>query len=320
MPHIPQSAFRPKWYLINGHFETIFPSLYRKVQNLDFQRERLELEDGDFLDLDWINNDNKRLIVLTHGLEGSSRRPYSMGMAKVLANDNWDVLAWNCRSCSGEMNRTAKLYSHAEIGDINTVIHYALQQFQYEQIVLIGFSMGGAISLNYLGRHTSIPEQVKGAIGFSMPTDLTSSINLLEERRNFLYKRKFLSQLSYKIKQKSIAFPDKINGDNLLRIKRWRDFDEFYSAPMNGFDTPEAFYHAASALNVLHQIKVPFYICNAKNDPLLNEVCSPIHLAEAQDNFFLETPKYGGHVGFYPYRNEMSWSEEKALWFLNNIL
>lgn len=319
MPYIPQSTFHPKWFLINGHFETLYPSLYRKVKNVDFQRERLELSDGDFLDLDWINNDNKKLAILTHGLEGSSRRPYCAGMAKVLAQQNWDILAWNCRSCSGEMNRTAKLYSHADTEDISSVIQYSLQKCQYEKIVLIGFSMGGAISLNYLGRRSDIPPQIKAAIGFSMPTDLASSVNLLEKRSNFLYKRKFLTQLSTKIKQKSIAFPEKINGDNLLKIKQWRDFDTYYSAPMNGFDSPEDFYHAASALNVLHQIKIPFYICNAQNDPLLNELCSPIHIAESLDNFFLETPQFGGHVGFYPYQGEMSWAEEKTLWFLNKV-
>lgn len=320
MPYIPQSIFRPKWYLMNGHFETLYPSLYRKVKNVDFQRERLELVDGDFLDLDWILNQNKRLVVLTHGLEGSSRRPYCAGMAKVLSQQNWDILAWNCRSCSGEMNRTAKLYSHADTEDISTIIQYAIQKNQYETVVLIGFSMGGAISLNYLGRRQDIPNQVKAAIGFSMPTDLASSVNLLEEKGNFLYKKKFLTQLSAKIKQKSIDFPDKINGDNLLKIKRWRDFDEYYSAPMNGFNSPEEFYHAASALNVLQEIKVPFYICNAQNDPLLNELCSPIQIAESQDNFYLETPKYGGHVGFYPYQADISWSEEKAQWFLNKVL
>jgi uncharacterized protein len=320
MPFISDSSFRPKWYLINGHFETLYPSLYRKVKPIDFQRERLELEDGDFLDLDWLDHNQKKLVILTHGLEGNSRRPYCVGMANILAKDNWDILAWNCRSCSGEMNRTAKLYSHADTEDISIVVEHALKKADYQVIVLIGFSMGGAISLNYLGRRHDIPQQIKAAIGFSMPTDLAASINLLEKRYNFLYKRKFLTQLSAKIQQKALAFPDKIDGIHLKNIQRWRDFDTHYSAPMNGYESPEAFYHAASALHVLPDIRVPFYICNAQNDPLLDESCSPRHLAEALDNFYLETPRYGGHVGFYPYQKEMSWAEEKAVWFLNKVL
>jgi uncharacterized protein len=319
MPFIEKSTFNPVWYLPNGHFETIYPSLYRKVQVPDFQRERLELQDGDFLDLDWYCGGNRRLAILTHGLEGSSSRPYATGMAKTLTEANFDVLAWNCRSCSGEMNRSVKLYSHADTADLSVVVHHAIREGKYDSVVLIGFSMGGAITMNYLGRRNDIPSQVRAAIGFSMPTCLTSSVKRLEERGNFIYKRKFLKQLSAKIRHKAHQFPTKLNADNLLKIKTWRDFDTFYSAPMNHFDTPDAFYHAASSLNVLEQIKIPFFICNAKNDPLLTPECSPRYLAEMMPNFWLETPARGGHVGFFPYQNEMAWAESRAVEWLKEI-
>jgi uncharacterized protein len=320
MPFIEKSTFRPVWYLPNGHFETIYPSMYRKVQVLDYQRERFELADDDFLDLDWYKGGHRRLAILTHGLEGSSGRPYCTGMAKTLCEENWDVLAWNCRSCSGEMNRSVKLYSHADTADLSAVVHRAVATGDYDSVVLIGFSMGGAITMNYLGRRMDIPSVVKAAIGFSMPTCLTSSVKRLEERGNFIYKRKFLSQLSAKIKHKAAQFPAQLNADNLLKIKTWRDFDTFYSAPMNHFDSPDAFYHAASSLNVLEQIKIPFFICNALNDPLLTPACSPVHLAKAMPNFWLETPRRGGHVGFYPYQEEKAWAEIRAVEWLKEIM
>ncbi len=316
MPFIEKSAFRPTWYLPNGHFESIYPSLYRKVQDVDYQQERFDLPDGDFLVLDWLRGGNRRLAILTHGLEGSSRRAYCKGMAKALHAEHWDILAWNCRSCSGEMNRTAKLYSHADTQDISDTIHHALRQNTYDSVILIGFSMGGAITMNYLGRRNDIPSQIKAGIGFSMPTDLTSSVKRLEERQNFLYKKKFLTQLSAKIKHKAAAFPEKLNADNLLKIKQWRDFDTFYSAPMNGFSTPDDFYYAASSLHVLENINIPIFICNALNDPLLTPECSPIHLAKKMDNFWLETPKRGGHVGFFPYQNDAAWMEFRVLEWL----
>lgn len=320
MPFITPAIFNPKWYMFNGHIETIYPSMYRKVPMPAFQRERLALEDGDFLDLDWLKASNEDLVILSHGLEGSSRRPYCVGMANAFFAEGWDILAWNCRSCSGEMNRTVKLYSHADTDDIATVIHHAHSQKQYKRIVLIGFSMGGAISLNYLGRKSNIPETVVAAIGFSMPTDLAGSVRQLEQKGNAVYKNKFLKQLSAKIQLKAAQFPTQLDASRLADIRQWRDFDTFYSAPMNGFESPEAFYAAASALHVLPNIKVPFLICNAQNDPLLTPECSPVHLAEALPNFWLSTPQYGGHVGFYPYKPQLSWIEEQAILWIKEVI
>lgn len=322
MPHITSEVdFRPKWYLCHGHLETIIPSLYRKTQSIDCQRKRLELNDGDFLDLDWWYGNHRRLVVLTHGLEGSSRRPYMTEMARHLLTKGWDILAWNCRSCSGEMNRLPRLYSHADTEDISTIVNYADAKKQYDKIALVGFSMGGAITMNYLGRRSNeVPKSVVTAIGFSMPTCLSSSVKRLEERGNFLYKRKFMRQLSAKIRAKAASFPDIIDAANLDKIKQWRDFDAFYAAPMNKFDSPEAFYHAASAVHVLNDIKIPFLICNSQNDPLLTPECSPIDLAQASVLFHLETPRFGGHVGYWPFRNDIAWSEYRAAQWLSTYI
>jgi predicted alpha/beta-fold hydrolase len=322
MPHITESDFKPAWFLPNGHLETIYPSLFRKINELCWTRERLELTDGDFLDLDWLTHNKRQLVILTHGLEGSSRRPYCAGMAKKMHASGWDILSWNCRSCSGEMNRTAKLYSHADIEDISTVIEHATLQQRYDSIVLIGFSMGGAISLNYLGRHKNVNPAIKAAIGFSMPTHLQTSVNRLEEPANRIYKRRFLKQLSEKIALKASQFPGQLDASKLSRIKVWSDFDEWFSAPMNGLPNAAAFYERASAINILSEIRVPFLICNAQNDPLLGPLCSPVNLAKGQDNFWLETPRYGGHVGFYPNggNSVFSWAEERASRWLDSVL
>jgi uncharacterized protein len=321
MPLLPNPDFKPRFYLPTAHLQTIYPSLTRKVKDFSYQRERLELSDGDFLDLDWSKNSSKKLIVLTHGLEGSSERAYVKGMAKTFAQNSWDILAWNCRSCSGEMNRTVKLYFHGETNDISTVIHHALAKGNYETIVLAGFSMGGAITMNYLGRRSDIPSQVKTGIGFSMPTELGSSAKILTTiPSNKVYHKRFLSKLSEKIRYKALQFPDIIDASPLKNIYEWKDFDNQYSAPLNGFKDAEEFYFYSSALHILHQIKVPFLISNAQNDPLLTPICSPKDLAEQLPNFYLETPEFGGHVGFYPYKNGYSWMDERALKWIDFIL
>ena len=128
MPLIPSAYPGPPAYQYNGHLQTIIPGLTRAVTGITYERERLTLQDGDFVDLDWINKGQNRLVILTHGLEGDSTRQYMLGTAKLFAQQKYDVLAWNCRSCSGEMNQAFRLYNHGEIGDLGEVIAHALQR------------------------------------------------------------------------------------------------------------------------------------------------------------------------------------------------
>ena len=152
MPVSENSTYRRSSLLFNGHLESIFPALFRKVNNVKFERERLTLFDGDFVDLDWLNSNSRQLVILTHGLEGDSSCQYILGMARMFSDHHWDVLAWMCRSCSGEMNRAFRMYHHGEISDIGEVIQHALKTKNYEKIILIGFSMGGNISMKIFGR------------------------------------------------------------------------------------------------------------------------------------------------------------------------
>ena len=132
MPFIKHSTYRraPFWQF-NGDLQTIIPS-FRKVEGVTYERETLTLPDGDFVDLDWIDQKSRRLVILTHGLEGSSTRPYMLGAAKIFANNGFDVLAWNCRSCGGEMNRHFRLYNHGDIGDIEQVVNQALNAMTFD--------------------------------------------------------------------------------------------------------------------------------------------------------------------------------------------
>lgn len=138
--------------MVNRHMETIIPSMFFKVDDIIYDRERLELSDGDFLDLDWLTGKKKKenLIVLSHGLEGSSDRYYIKRAARYFHERGWDILAWNCRSCSGEMNRLPRFYHHGDTEDLSKVIDHVLKS-SYKKVILIGYSMGGSMSLKYLG-------------------------------------------------------------------------------------------------------------------------------------------------------------------------
>src|SRR6478735_1008201 len=163
MPILPTPIYRSSPWLFNGHMQTIFPSIFRKVKFDYHLRERLELPDGDFVDLDWsfVTPERKKLVIITHGLEGDSRRHYVLGMAKIFTQNGFDALGWNCRSCSGEMNRLPRFYHHGDALDLKAVVDYAVSK-KYTTIALVGFSMGGSMTLTYLGQFaSSLPDAVK---------------------------------------------------------------------------------------------------------------------------------------------------------------
>ncbi len=317
MPLVQPSAYLGSpAYLYNAHLQTIIPSVARRVTGVLYERERLTLSDGDFVDLDWVRSNSQKLVVITHGLEGDSHRAYVLGAAKLFASNGYDVLAWNCRSCSGEINRAFRLYNHGEIGDIHEVIQHALQTGKYDDLTLLGYSMGGNIILKYLGVHgPDLPGAIRRGIAVSAPTDLKASAQLLDLPANRFYRNRFMKKLLVKIRQKAVLFPGRLIMNNLSRVKVWRDFDDYFSAPVNGYRDADDFYTQASALNFMPGITVPTLLLNAGNDPLLSPECSPVWLANGHPHIFLETPRTGGHVGFLVSRDAHTYAERRALEF-----
>ncbi len=321
MPVIERSSYPgPPVYQFNGHVQTIWPNLTRRIR-VPYVRERLELSDGDFLDLDWLREGNDRLVLITHGLEGSSRRPYVTGAARVFQNDGWDVLAWNCRSCSGEINRLPRFYYHGDIQDLSTVVDHALSRGDYTDVVLLGFSMGGSMTLKYLGvMGKDLPPCIRGGMAFSTPCDLAASASTLELRANRFFKRRFLRSLRRKMEMKGDGLPEGVDLDRFDELRSWRDFDELFSAPLNGFSSAHEFYEASSADRYVGGTEVPVLLVNASNDPLLTPACTPIDLARRHPLIYAETPRMGGHVGFSMPASSMAWSEVRALEFARHCL
>ena len=318
MPLIPKSSYRPPWWLKNKHLSTIIPSLLREVKGVNYVRERIITPDEDFIDLDWFKNNNNQLIILLHGLEGDSDRGYMKGMAKYFHDRKWDVVAYNCRGCSGEANTQPRLYHHGDTDDVSCVMEHINRTSSYEKIAMIGFSMGGSLILNYLGnkRHT-IPSDIKAAATFSVPCDLKASAMKLSQKGNSFYKKRFLKKLANKIKQKAIQFPDVISADGVEQIESFYDFETKYTAPLHGFENADTFYEYATANNYLKNIQIPTLIVNAANDPMFSEACYPKNEVKDLENVYLEIPKYGGHVGFPKFSLNENWMESRAYEFIN---
>lgn len=312
MPLLPSTYTRP-WYMLHPHIETVYPNRFRPAARPPYQRQRLELADGDFMDLDWLRQGKKRLALLAHGLEGDSARPYVRGMANAYFQNDWDVVAWNCRSCSGEMNRNFCLYHHGVSEDLDAVVEAV--RGDYDEVMLIGFSMGGAIILKYLGeRGNDTPSEISSAVAISTPCHLPDSVRATQRKGNGIYVHYFLKQLGEKVVAKAKQFPDKLDASHLRTTKTLWQFADTYSAPMYGYESGEAFFEGINAFPHLPNITVPTLILNAENDPMLEGNCYPEALAHQHDYIHLEIPDTGGHVGFLKGLG-MTYAERRSLLF-----
>ncbi|WP_128545778.1 YheT family hydrolase [Larkinella soli] len=327
MPLIAPSDYRPPAHLWNGHLQTIVPSLFRKVE-VAYTRERIETPDDDFLDLDWsVSAVGSRppsaapLVLLSHGLEGDSRRQYLAGMVRHLTARGYDCLAWHYRSCSGEMNRQVRFYHLGETGDLDFVIQHALQR-GYREIYLMGFSAGGNVTLKYLGEQgKAVHPSLKKAVVFSVPLHLTSASRRLEAWDSRIYNIRFNRTLKRKVLEKAALMPNAIRTEGLRSVRTLREFDNYFTARLHGFRDAEDYYRQSSSLQYLDRITIPTLIVNAKNDPFLSRECFPEDLARQLPCVWMEFPAEGGHCGFAPAdrRNPVYWSEQRALRFLKGI-
>ncbi len=313
-----ESTYRSPAFLPGGHLQTIHPALCRRVRIVTQRRERLELPDGDFLDLDWAGEGRERLAILSHGLEASSKAPYIQGMAAALRERGWDVLAWNYRGCSGEMNRLLPFYHSGASGDLHHVVQHALAVHPARRIDLIGFSLGGNMTLKYLGEREADP-RLHRAVAFSVPCDLACSSARLSTRTNRLYMDRFLHSLRRKLVEKKPRFPREIDLNGIGKVRNFRQFDDRFTAPLHGFRDAEDYWARASSRPFVSRIRIPALLVNAANDPFLGPGCFPREEARASEFFHLEVPTDGGHVGFTGAAGGY-WSERRAIAFLDGGL
>jgi len=305
------------------HINTIYPNIFRHVKLNKPHRERIGTPDNDFLDLDWYHQGAGTLVIISHGLEGNSERQYILGMVQAVLRAGWDALAWNFRGCSGEINKQPYFYHSGFTTDLNTIVRHTAAEQQYEKIALVGSSMGGNLTLKYLGEavYKPHPVELQAAVAYSVPTDLHSSSIKLAARQNKIYMRRFLKKLEKKIIQKSRLYPELVSAEGYQDIKNFKDFDDRYTAPLNGFANAEDYWRQSSSKQFIQHIEIPTLIFNAADDPFLTPECHPVAESKANPHCRLEVTRYGGHVGFVQL-NEYNeyWSEWRAINFLKHVL
>lgn len=315
MPII-QSNYRPPVYLFNGHLQTIAPFFGVKRDNTHYKTEKLELPDGDFLELDWVRGGHDRLMIICHGLEGNSRSHYVQQMAQYFSVLGWDILAMHARSCGREMNRLPVLYHGGSTDDIAAVT--AEYAEKYSSLVLVGFSLGANMSLNYAARH-SMPANLRAIAAFSVPCDLRKSEQKIDRLMNRVFAKKFLLKLKNKVHKLEKNHPGIFDVNILNQVTTIQQFSENFTAPFSGFKSLDDFYSSGSCLNSLVNIRIPTLVVNAQNDPFLSDTSYPFDLASISNHIFLEVPKRGGHTAF-PISTEKSWMPARLERFLSEEL
>lgn len=318
MPLLDSSAYHPPGFLRSGHLQTLLPTLFRKLPHPGYARERIETPDGDFIDLDWLRTTHPdRLVVISHGLEGNSHQNYVVGMAGAFRDAGWNVLAWNFRGCSGEENRKLQTYHSGATHDLETVLRHAMQSERCSTVALVGFSLGGNLTLKYLGdRGAELDSRIRVAVGISVPCELEDSAIRLERRENRLYMARFMRLLRQKIHRKALHFPYEIDPHPFMRMTTFREFDDAYTAPVHGFASAEDYWHRCSCNRVINRIVVPTLLLNARDDPFLTPSCYPRDTATESAFLTLDMPEHGGHVGFMsPPGSRYHWSELRAVAF-----
>jgi uncharacterized protein len=322
MPVVSSGYDGGPFYLFNRHLQTIIPALFRNHKGIIYQRERIITPDQDFLDLDWSPKGNQHLVIISHGLEGSADRPYVRGMVQAMHAIGLDALAWNFRSCSGEPNKLLRSYHMGATDDLQTVVNHVLKKNIYQKIFLTGFSMGGNITLNYLGQQPEVvPPAVKAAAVFSVPCHIQSASEQMAKWENRVYMQRFLKTLRHKMTDKLALLPEGMTLEGYDKLKTFPQFDDRFTALIHGFKNAADYYTQCSSRQFLTNIQIPTLMVNALNDPFLSPECFPAPEAERNPNLFLEMPRRGGHVGFTQnFWQDKYYSEQRTADFFSSFL
>jgi len=317
MPILPATGYKPPVFLRNRHLHSAYPVFFRKVDYPQVARERFTLSDGDFIDLDITTANNNKAVLLIHGFEGNAQSVYMLAMGKAYLKRGFDVIAMNLRGCSGEPNKLFRAYHSGATDDLHEVVQHIVKK-EYQQLVLTAFSLGANILLKYLGeQQTNLSPKIKAAVAISAPCDLDKAEIALSP----VYAYWFLKSLIPKTKEKMKRFPDNILGNKIPRIKSIREFDDFYTAPVHGYEDVDDYYLKCSSIYFLEKIKLPTLLLTAQDDPFLSLESIPFEIAKSHDFLYLMSPFKGGHVAFAKLGSDNEyWGEQRAVEFVSQYI
>lgn len=324
-PFIPR-PFRPAPWARSAHLQTLAARALRSAGDPGMHRERWDLPDGDFLDVDLGPDpgEGAPLVLVLHGLEGSSRRRYVLSACRELLGRGMRPVALSFRGCSGEMNRLPRLYHSGETGDPALVLERLRSAHPGRRVAALGFSLGGNVLLKLLGeRPDGGAGLVDAAVAMSVPMDLAAGGALLERTvMGRAYTRYFLRSLRRKVRAKASLLDGSVDLRATLSARTLREFDDAATAPLHGFRDADDYYAVCSSAGYLRGIRVPTLVLHAQDDPFLPPSALPVRALEANPHLLAVVTARGGHVGFLegtPWAPRL-WGEEEGAGFLARVL
>jgi uncharacterized protein len=315
-------TFKAAWWLPGGHSQTLWRKFtYKKV--ISRQRDRVELEDGDFIDIDWalkpVDDQKKPITLILHGLCGCSSSPYVVALQDLLTRNKLPNVAMNFRGCSGEINRLARAYHSGASSDLQEVFNYICNAYPSVPVSVVGYSLGANVILKWLGE-SAVDEQLATAVAISPPFRLADCSKAMLVGPGSIYGGYFFKQLSADLKAKKIHFQhtsaeaERLILDGLPELQSshslW-DFDDLVTAPLHGFASAQDYYDRCSSIAYLETNKTPTLIIHSRNDPIIPETVVPVR-SELPPNITLELYTQGGHVGFISGLSN-NWLERRIL-------
>jgi len=308
--------FRPPNWLRNPHLQTLWPVLFNRRPQPELRRERIELPDGDFIDLDWCGGDSGPLLLILHGLEGSSRSHYARSLLQAAAAQGWRAVVMHFRGCSGSPNRLVRGYHSGETSDLDYVINLLKSRKPGYPVFAVGYSLGGNVLLKWLGeRGAAAP--VTAACSVSVPFDLATSALRLEQGLSRFYQAWLVKELKLSVRRKAARMSLPVDLGPVLRARTFREFDDAYTAPIHGFTDADDYYRRSSSLNYLINIGIPTLLLQAADDPFYRADAIPNagHCSAVVHRLVTD---HGGHVGFVCTGDGIStWRDRAIIQFLN---
>ncbi|WP_394130404.1 hydrolase [Shewanella maritima] len=318
-----KTAFSPPWWALNPHIQTILPVL-TKVTQPRTRRQRQEMPDGDFIDLDWQGTplDGQAIMVIIHGLEGSASSHYARRMLNAAKEAGICAVVHHHRGCSGEPNRLTRSYHSGDIEDVAFTLEQLHQHYPNSPLYAVGYSLGGNVLAKYQGTYQDCSRLTR-AVVVSAPLALGACAKRLEGGFSTVYQRYLIKQLQQKMQDKldtpSMVASMPIAQEQLAQLNTFYLFDDQITAPLHGFKGAQDYYQRASGIGYLQHITVPTLIIHAKDDPFMTDDVIPTQ-EQLSEQVEYELHHRGGHVGFInggsPW-NPRYYIEQRVLDFFN---
>ncbi len=318
---IVESKFKSAWWLPGPHLQTVWPELTRRKVDLAPRRERIELPDGDFIELDWVGPDSGPTILVMHGLGGSIESHYATPLLNAINSAGWRAAFMHFRGASGTPNRLIRFYHAGDTGDINLVANILSDREPETPLCAIGVSLGGNVLLKWLGE-TGEHNPLLAAVAISVPFELYNAAHSIGKGFSRVYQWWMLKELVAFVEQKFNSRNIPLEKLNIRDAKSFWEFDDKLTAPIHGFRSAKDYYINASSRPYLKDIAVPTLVIHSKDDPFMTPDVIP-EKNELSSTVRIELSKHGGHVGFIGGKNPLKpeyWLETRIPEFFNQFI